>query len=108
MPGPHDHFVRHPEGGKFFSVCGYCGDRSERGLLKVEIDDWEYKHEHELRTPKGGRASLSTSVKWYWEKVDDTRYSPRERKLWKQLAEEAERHLRQKSEEIPGQISLFD
>ena len=110
MVGRHDHFVRHPEGSKFFSVCGYCGERSERGLVEAEIDDWEYKHERVIRTGSNtGTARLATSVKFYREKADDTRYSPKERRLWTDLADEAERFLKaKKGEQIDGQMDLFD
>ena len=109
MAGPHDHFIRHPEGSKFFSVCGYCGERSDRGLVEAEVDDWEYKHERKIPTGSGrGTARLATSVKYYREKADDTRFTQRQRGLWQQLADEAERHLRDKAEQIPGQMDLFD
>jgi hypothetical protein len=62
-----------------------------------DVDEWIHRHNEEIqriRAHLGGRSpSLKKQHEWFIKQAEDPENAPADRELWRQLADEIERHL---------------
>lgn len=90
-------------------TCGWRGDRwrKEPGPAQEDADEHLFDARN-LRLNSGPRPSTRTAIRIYRENSKSDTYTPEERQMWRQLADELEIELAARSKgPVEGQMQLF-
>lgn len=90
-------------------TCGWRGDkwRKEPGPAQEDADEHMLDARY-MRLNSGSRPSAKTAVRIYRANSENPVYTPEERQMWRQLADELEIELAARTKgPVEGQMELF-
>jgi len=110
MSSNHDISLIETIEGRAQAICK-CGARSTYTSDRGAIDEWIFHHEALVEQVKAHLGSRTPSLKsqrdWFMSQADNTENSTDDRDLWRQLADEVDRHLTSRTP-VRQDETLFD